>query len=575
MSASLDSGSVKGVSKDGEAPLFQVTEKPVICIEHPCVVKDVDKAIRSLGGEPALEKFLHEESTRKIIGASLRPDDPLAKPHLSRAVPTKDMLLRITVPKRTGRKRRRGSSEPYAFQDADTKSVVHSQSANNPVKDMLRSMQDNPESTEIKCMGAIRETHRFRHLPDFQYASNTDSVMRKIKDSLLTFSYAKVKSFNPDIEVGSLPETDVVGPPPAFSQMMNNFNYGYEQNPELHSFMDPSGRRVTINLQAFRGYITHVVPLNAEHVPLSSPNPLPPEDTLHPFLRQSIDDLRSALEERPIISRRVALNMIDQDAGYFQRYAWAYLGYVFKAGPWKDSLIKFGLDPRKDPKYRIYQSIGFTFNSKDINPEGTGVSWPWQGARPGPAAQKPNEDDRTTHQFDGKTVSLTGKRWQLCDITDPLLRKILDTAPILETPDLNAGGFYQNGTIAVVRAIMRDKIDTILVGKPPDDKIYTPFLDWPARIDDSTLVQTQLPVSVTEKQAYLAARIRGLATTISKVPATVREQGAVAHAHRNVDPETLQSRDMNEEVYEEMMSDEEEGDIEQQRRGSGEESDSE
>jgi general transcription factor 3C polypeptide 5 (transcription factor C subunit 1) len=49
----------------------------------------------------------------KTIGVSLRPDDALAKPVMSNTVKTNNLLLKVTVPKRTGRKRKRGSDGPF------------------------------------------------------------------------------------------------------------------------------------------------------------------------------------------------------------------------------------------------------------------------------------------------------------------------------------------------------------------------------------------------------------------------------------------------------------------------------
>lgn len=34
-----------------KAPLMNVPREQVVCIEHPCIIKDVDKGIKSLGGE--------------------------------------------------------------------------------------------------------------------------------------------------------------------------------------------------------------------------------------------------------------------------------------------------------------------------------------------------------------------------------------------------------------------------------------------------------------------------------------------------------------------------------------------
>ena len=59
-----------------------------------------------------------QDALPKIISVSLRPDDLLAKRLLSTPVATNNLLLRVTLPKRTGRKRGRGASGPF-LADAD------------------------------------------------------------------------------------------------------------------------------------------------------------------------------------------------------------------------------------------------------------------------------------------------------------------------------------------------------------------------------------------------------------------------------------------------------------------------
>src|SRR5262249_19518210 len=92
-----------------------VPPEPLIVVEHPCIVKNAGKAIKSLGGRLLLDELLNEPSLDKFIEASLRPDDPFAKTVPAGPVSTGNVLLKITVPKMTGRKRKRGSDEQFQF----------------------------------------------------------------------------------------------------------------------------------------------------------------------------------------------------------------------------------------------------------------------------------------------------------------------------------------------------------------------------------------------------------------------------------------------------------------------------
>ena len=100
----------------------------------------------------------------------LWPHDPMCKPVTSKNVITNDVVLKITVPKRTGLKRRRGSSGPYHEQGKDMGGLAPSiepQSAVPISKDtryMLRSLRDNVKNYEIHAIGSIYQTHRFRSI---------------------------------------------------------------------------------------------------------------------------------------------------------------------------------------------------------------------------------------------------------------------------------------------------------------------------------------------------------------------------------------------------------------------------
>lgn len=144
-----------------------------------------------------------ESELPKLISASLRPDDPFAKRLLSTPVPTSNLLLKVTVPKRTGRKRKRGSSGPFlAVHDVEKRPAPEpTKNAYVDAAAIFRSLQDNASKYAVSVAGVIDETHRFRSeqaplvlriaasngldLPDIQYASSTSATMANIRDSLM------------------------------------------------------------------------------------------------------------------------------------------------------------------------------------------------------------------------------------------------------------------------------------------------------------------------------------------------------------------------------------------------------
>lgn len=98
----------------------------------------------------------------------LRPEDALARPVQSTSSPSNNVLLKVTVPKRTGRKRKRGSDEPFT-EAPDAVPTEPPQRRN--AKDLLRSLRDNPSTYQIQPVGRVERTHVFRGWSRFVFAS--------------------------------------------------------------------------------------------------------------------------------------------------------------------------------------------------------------------------------------------------------------------------------------------------------------------------------------------------------------------------------------------------------------------
>jgi len=123
-------------------------------------------------------QILDEKDPKGCIPLYIRPDDPLCPPLLSHNSQTRNVLLKITVPRRTGRKRKRGSDGPYLEEsklenfDGNTKSYsrglalaatgmeesrdtlyakrIRSQRRLDHHREILRSLQDNINSYTVR-----------------------------------------------------------------------------------------------------------------------------------------------------------------------------------------------------------------------------------------------------------------------------------------------------------------------------------------------------------------------------------------------------------------------------------------
>ena len=258
-------------------------------------------------------------------------------------------------------------------------------------------------------------------------------------------------------------------PPPRLSHYSVPFNWEWQQNPNNYSDVDPETGNPVLKNRAQRrslkiGYLSHDVAKIPDKVP-----EFPSDD---PDLQSLVALMKEALEERPIWTRRAMLNRLSHSPHLnLARSAYQYVSYQFRNGPWREALVKYGVDPRTDPKYRIYQTIFFRI-SDEVETGGL-----WRDQRPG--AQRHNKIDLTSHLFDGKNVSLDGRVWQVCDITDPLLYRLTRDAPYPKTFNSKIDSWFQNGRLAKIKAIMKTKLIAILLGKSVTEEDFATALSLP------------------------------------------------------------------------------------------------
>lgn len=92
----------------------------------------------------------------------------MCKPVIAKNVVTNDLVLKVTIPKRTGLKRKRGTCGPFQESPqspAGLPSTLEPEPAASVSRDtryMLRGLRDNAQKYQIKPVGSIFQTHRFR-----------------------------------------------------------------------------------------------------------------------------------------------------------------------------------------------------------------------------------------------------------------------------------------------------------------------------------------------------------------------------------------------------------------------------
>ncbi|QPG97016.1 hypothetical protein C2857_005628 [Epichloe festucae Fl1] len=464
------------VDQDDGAPRYRIAHRHLSAIEIPAVVENVDRAVKAFGRVPTLAHAL--ETTRNSIPLYLRPESPFCKPLMSHNAASHNVVLKVTVPKRTGRKRKKGSKGPWEgdvdISDASTaegggnnKGQVQSVARLDEPKVLRRKLEDNVGRYHVEAVGIIKHTHRFRALADFYWDMNRSNFAQRYVDQVLPGDVQNMKKFAFEGGRDRPPNVDIL-PPPIFTHMSLPFNYFYSQNPYVRTTEDGD----TFNLTAVK-HVGHFI--GAEDPAPSGPQIAP--NMTDPRMLEVMSDLEEAFQFRPIWTRRSLMNHLQgklQSWNELKKYL-SYTAYQFKGGPWRDSVVPYGLDPRTDPKYRIYQTLMFKLKKH----RRTIKDQPWQFVRRDQMGASHVTPDVApdSHMFDGEAYSTDGKVWQVCDITDPLLKELLDHAAVRPECDVNSG-WYHGGLWAKVKAIMKTKLVAIQFGRRLGKEDFSSTLEY-------------------------------------------------------------------------------------------------
>ncbi|KAE8379747.1 RNA polymerase III transcription factor IIIC subunit-domain-containing protein [Aspergillus bertholletiae] len=503
------------------APFYSIPSRRIVSVEHPGIIKNVDKAIDTLQGPKGISKILNPPKADTPAYLYLRPEDAMSRPAQSTSLPSNNILLKVTVPRRTGRKRKRGSDEP--FTGAPVSTLGPETQPRRSARELLQSLRDNVGRYQVEPVGIVNRTHVFRGMPDFVFSSSGSSFANRFREQILPFDYEKMKQFDLDMAKGMSSNIDII-PPPSFSQGDIPFTYAYRQNQAVRQSIDSSGNITTVNTQKAAKVLTHLVSYDIREVPNKPNENTPPLEAQDATLRETVAIIQGLFDKRPAWTRRGLRNNLKTiEQRYALRHAIPYVGYIMRSGPWRDAIIKFGHDPRTSPDYRAYQTVMFRILPREADVARDGYA----GRRHAvprlnePAAMDPSTDLKTdTHIFTGQLpLPLDGRMWMFCDITDPLLRSIVfpaeeDRAPgfIRETCDIVSDGWYGSGTLAKLKLVMRHKILGLIEERILDDQDFARILSFPdyATPENVNTAFTLDASIVSNKELTMATEIRAM-----------------------------------------------------------------
>ncbi|EEB08214.2 transcription factor tfiiic complex a box associated subunit sfc1 [Schizosaccharomyces japonicus yFS275] len=328
----------------------------------------------------------------------------------------------------------------------------------HPVQARLRPKNNilvrvHKQNGKAQCLGRIKWGFNFRNIADFQYNTSKSEFLSRVDSTLRTLDYETVPKFYISLQPAMRESLDVP-PPPVFSQTVIPHHYNYLQNPHVGRISLPDGKSRLVNLRGAARIWTIMIGMDAERVPTERHAEVKKEPNA--IVQDVLKELAPLFEKRPMWTRRGILENISAASHSNLKYALPYVSYLWASGPFRDAFTRFGYDPRKDSVSAKYQTLFFKFK---VNEEHTGSG---------------------SYIFDGTTLYPKTRIYQICDITDPLVKSLLQDAPLHSTCHPTEG-WYKSGRLNKVRDVMREKLRALTDGRCLSEEALSVVLAAPER----------------------------------------------------------------------------------------------
>ncbi|KAN0126608.1 RNA polymerase III transcription factor (TF)IIIC subunit domain containing protein [Russula decolorans] len=455
------------------APAHELPTTHFYSIEYPGYVRpeSVDKAVHTLGGQLSIDRAFRRSAPREDspLELNLRPDNPFSHPLLGDLVPTNNMLLRVV-------KRKLKHPRP----DDDGAQTVG-------------------EYTAV-AVGVIPKTARFRSMADFQYQPAQDDPLSKLRTAMASLDVEGIRAYRLSQEMEDYTiddpsamdvDTDpqLVGrtqpeaqhstqrsnlrlfPPPIFSRQGISQNYNFKANPmsTVTTVVDEKTgeeKERLINKGRWKGFGPTSITFSEKAVPTKPPSNV--EEVRNQYDQSLVQQLEEHFRIRPIWTRTALLNQFTPAQAREIQNSKVLLPltcYVFGDGPWRDTMVRFGYDPRQDPQARFYQKLYFRNLNHPIGRVSV-VSRRRDGrtsiAPTNHSSSEQARDDRRSHIFDGVTLSSDTAAFQLCDITDPMLRGMIDDEENIRESCNERDGWFTSRALERIKTVLRHKFFALL-----------------------------------------------------------------------------------------------------------------
>ncbi|KIY49557.1 hypothetical protein FISHEDRAFT_41503 [Fistulina hepatica ATCC 64428] len=505
-----NAGPTETSTPTAKAPERRLPSTLLYSIEYPGYVQleSVPRAIETLGGQSSLDTAFRRgvSKTEALVELRFDPSNPFAHPIPGDMAPTNNIVLKVV-------RRKRKVKDPNIAPGA-------------PIGEY-----------KAEAIGSVHKTLRFRSMADYHYQPPDDDPVTQLRlamdrmdvDATCGYSipedkgdYLVPSSLNsPNSEQHPLGAGTSASasskfrsnlrffPPPLFSRQTIPQIYQFKANPA--SLVQTTVDEVTgeekkrlINRLRWKGYGPASILFSDPNTPDKPPAAV--EATRKQVSQDILKRLQELFEERPVWTRLSLFNQFTPSEArdiLNSKVLLPLVCYVFQDGPWRDTLVRFSYDPRKDPEARFYQRLYFRNAQHPI-------------ARPSVATRRQERSAETmqnilfnfdaakaaerkrSHIFDGRTVTKETAAFQLCDIEDPMLKEMIEDEEDLRDTCDERDGWYSIRAMADIKAVLRHKFFSLLQGYIPSDEECQALLE-------------EKPVAMTVRRNHLKVGKNNLA----------------------------------------------------------------
>ncbi|KAF5363359.1 hypothetical protein D9756_000874 [Leucocoprinus leucothites] len=428
------------------APELPLPQAHYYSVEYPGYIQSesVPTAIRNLGGQSRIDNVFRRNTPRAqvLLELSLRSDSMFSHPIPGDVVGTNNLVLKVT--------KRRKKVQP--------------------------GQNQGPTIGEYKAevVGVMSKTVRFRSMVDFQFEPESTDPISKLRKAMHEMDVDAIRQYSippeplgqsltpPNISPSLLPVPQSrlrLFPPPLFSRQAIPQAYNFRANTAsvVTTVVDEETgeeKKRLINRMRWKGYGPAAIMFTDTEIPQSPPSAV--ENERNAVNQTLLAKLTGRFNERPIWTRPSLLNQFSPSEArdiLNSKPLLPLVCYVFQDGPWRDTLVRFQYDPRKEPEARL---IVPQRTSKPADYRSTGTQKSIESAK--------------SHIFDGQTITKETAAFQLCDIYDPMLKTMIEDPEGLRDVCHEKEGWYSGHAFDRIKVVLRHKFFSLLDGRIATDE---------------------------------------------------------------------------------------------------------